>query len=301
MSEYSKTAMSWMGFREALLYFSYVIPLFEIEHLATTEIEEVELFRAHERKFLPPDISEAAVNDLKDIAESTKSITHHIIKRAAEQHPSSDIPATIGSAFTETMKGPPGSALTKAMASFYVRYKPSSTLPLIKSALPQATTVGSEDIAMTIASLKLIDTRDLTLKQLIEIRKDPETVEKLRRLRLFAYQNYQGKSKDFIEDDILNRLGDYERAVKKWGFTTASGAITTLLNSSLIAGGIAGSFLTAYYNAPLLAIASAMTGTGLAVANLAIGLGQQKFAREELTANNPVSYISYAKEKLEGK
>jgi hypothetical protein len=44
-----------------------------------------------------------------------------------------------------------------------------------------------------------------------------------------------------------------------------------------------------------------MTATGLAIANMAVSLGQQRFAQKELMANNPVSYISYAKEKLAGK
>jgi hypothetical protein len=43
-----------------------------------------------------------------------------------------------------------------------------------------------------------------------------------------------------------------------------------------------------------------MTATGLAIANMAVSLGQQRFTQKELMANNPVSYISYAKEKLTG-
>jgi hypothetical protein len=251
-------------------------------------------------KFLPPDIPEVAVKDLANLTESIRSLVWNVAKPLSEQSPRPDV-SIFNAALRKAIQKKFGAALRPPLLSFLKHYKPSITLPLITSGTLEGDKPLKEDIALTIASLKLIDTRSVTIEQLIEVREDVEAMEKLRRLRIFAYQNYQGKPKDYIEDDILTRIADYEQAVKKWGFTTASGAITTLINSSLIAGGVAGSFLTAYYNAPLSAIASAMASTGLAIANMAVSVGQQRFARMELMANNPVSYISYAKEKLEEK
>lgn len=158
-----------------------------------------------------------------------------------------------------------------------------------------------EDILLKVASLKLIDTHACDWTQLLEFRKDTDSRNLLRRLRLFCYENYQGKSHAYIEDDLRTRVADYERAVKKWGFTTATGAINAVLDSKLIAGGIAGSFLSAYYQEPLLAIASGIGAAGISLAKIGIELGKQKHERGEIMATNPVSYISYAKEKLNSK
>lgn len=98
------------------------------------------------------------------------------------------------------------------------------------------------DIALSIASLRLVDTENISYEQLLEFRNDNEAKEKLRRLRLFAYENYQGKSRSFIEDDLMARISDYESTVKKWGFETKSAVMTALMDSKLVGGGIAGSF-----------------------------------------------------------
>lgn len=300
MSGYNKTALSWLGLRDALLYFPYVIPLFEQEHVAwIDENHSYARFNNLIKGFLPPDMPEIAVEDLRRLAESLKELSWRVIRQLAEMSPAPNL-ETASSEFKEALRKDLSAAIREPMISFFVHYKAGIGLPLIVSGA-ETNKNEKEDIAITIASLKLIDTRSLALDQLIEFRKDPETMEKLRRLRLFAYQNYQGKSKDYIEDDILTRIADYDQAAKKWGFTTVSGAINILMNSALITGGIAGSFLTAYYKAPIEAIVSTMSATGIAIANTAISLGQQKFAQKEFMANNPISYISYAKDKLVGK
>jgi hypothetical protein len=89
-----------------------------------------------------------------------------------------------------------------------------------------------EDVTLVISSLKLIDVNKCEWDQLFEFRKDPGAMDKLRRLRLFAYENFTGKSRDFIEDKLLVSLRDYEIAVKEWGFTTSSAAINTDQRSS---------------------------------------------------------------------
>ena len=137
------------------------------------------------------------------------------------------------------------------------------------------------------------------LEQLLEFRRDPEAKLKLRRFRLFAYENYVGKGQAFIEDDLAVRLDDYNAVVKKWGFETAAATFTSLIDSDLIKGGIAGSFLTAYLHEPSLAVASALLATGATIGKIAVEVGKRRFALRELSSGSPVSYVSYAKEKLE--
>lgn len=175
-----------------------------------------------------------------------------------------------------------------------LRELPFCTLPQFANKLE----VQNDDLSLTVASLHLIDAEHATLNQLLEFRKDPESKIKLRRFRLFAYENYLGKDRDFIEDDLHKRLADYQDVVKKWGFETKAAAFTTLVDSKLVAGGIAGSFLTAYLNEPNLTIASSLLTAGITIGKLAVELGKRRFALAELTAGNPVSYIDYAQESL---
>src|SRR5579864_2440276 len=306
MSEYSKTAISWMGLRDALLYFPYVIPLLEGEHLTLQTAEERELFKAQTEQLLPPDISEAALKDLERLRESYKTLAWHVIRqwqaiKDAEQS-SINRPTVMERLFHLAVRGKHGEPTNEAIISFFVHYKSSMSFPFIYGGTyAEDNKIETEDIAVTIASLKLIDTRNIPIEQLFEIRKDPLAMNSLRRFRLFAYENYIGKSREYVEDDILTRLDDYENAAKSVGLQTTSAAITTILDSKLIAGGVAGSFVSAYLHAPITPIATALGAGGFAIGKLAVELSKQSVAKRDLMQSNPVSYISYAKEKLEGK
>jgi hypothetical protein len=65
-----------------------------------------------------------------------------------------------------------------------------------------------------------------------------------------------------------------------------------------VAGGIAGSFITAYLHEPSLAIASSLLTAGITIGKIGIEVGKRHFAFNELAAGSPVSYVEYAQEKL---
>jgi hypothetical protein len=92
------------------------------------------------------------------------------------------------------------------------------------------------EACITFASKSIIKVDSIDWKQIIEFRQDREATEKLRRFRLFAYDNYRGKSKAYVEDDLLRRLDEYETTVKQWGFETAEGALNILASSKTLAG-----------------------------------------------------------------
>lgn len=51
-------------------------------------------------------------------------------------------------------------------------------------------------------------------------------------------------------------------------------------------------------NQSLLAIAAAAEAAGIAIGKIAIEIGKKRFELQKAMAENPVSYITYAKEKL---
>jgi len=110
------------------------------------------------------------------------------------------------------------------------------------------------ELCITLASKSIIEVDSVDWKQIMEFRKDREAREKLRRFRLFAYDNYLGKSKAYIEDDILQRMDDYETTVKQWRFETAEGAYNILFSPKTLAGTGAGAVLSTLSGAPVTAV-----------------------------------------------
>jgi hypothetical protein len=157
---------------------------------------------------------------------------------------------------------------------------------------------STPDLSVTLSSAHLVDVESTPWEHILEFRSDPEAKRKLRRFRLFAYENYAGRSKAYVEDDILAKLDDYAETAKGWGFKTNVAALTSLFNSDLVKAGLAGSFAAALFNQPLIGISSLVGTAGVALGTVAVEIGKQSFAMREAMEENPVSYIAYAKEKL---
>lgn len=184
----------------------------------------------------------------------------------------------------------------KVISDFKLESVPVVVLP----GMVRPDSTEHSDVAISFASLKLVDTENVSWEPLLEFRKDPAARNGLRRLRLFAFENYAGKSEDFIKDDILTRISDYDDAVRKWGFETKSGIVTALLDSKVVQGGLVTSGLAALCHEPLAAIASAVVPVSIQLGRIALGVRRQRFALRDVMRNNPVSYIVNANEKFSG-
>lgn len=146
-----------------------------------------------------------------------------------------------------------------------------------------------EDLCISLKNLDLIDTTKITWNQVLEFRKDRESKQKLRNLRLFLYENYKGKSKNYVEDSILKKIDEYNRVVRKWGMETTEAALNIVFSSksaiALWAAAFAGSLVGG--TSPVTALVGLTFEFGL------IGLEISKKMREltEFKLNDPVSYI----------
>jgi hypothetical protein len=63
--------------------------------------------------------------------------------------------------------------------------------------------------ALALSGIPLVDTSSASWEQILELRKDPDARAKLRNLRLFFHNNYQGKPATFVVDDLGRRLDEY--------------------------------------------------------------------------------------------
>jgi len=156
----------------------------------------------------------------------------------------------------------------------------------------------NSDPAIVLSNLQLINVTDTSWEKILEFRKDKTSRQKLRRLRLFAYNNYEGKDQNYIEDDVAQRIEDYNAVVRKWQFETHHSAINTLLGSKTLAHVLTGSFIAALLGAPITASLTAASGFALEIGRSLLEIRKRRFELNNALADNPISYIVYAKSKL---
>lgn len=156
----------------------------------------------------------------------------------------------------------------------------------------------SGDVAITLHGLDLIDTSRATLDHVIEFRNDKEAMYKLRKLRLFAMENYSDKSLLYIEDDLQRRIFEYEEARKKWGFETRRSAATVLLDSKLlqIAGG--SSLLVSVLGAPLMGGIAMLGSIAVEMGRACLAVAKTRVDARGAMLDMPASYICSAREAL---
>lgn len=159
-------------------------------------------------------------------------------------------------------------------------------------------TSSTDDVAVTIANLNLIDASRASVEQILEFRKDAEARTKLRRLRSFSLQNYSGKSRALVEDDLSVRIADCEEAIRSWGFETRHAAMSMLFNSKLLGGAAGGSLIAALFGSPTISLGAIGTGIVIEAAKITLEISRKKFEARAALRENPVSYILHAGEKL---
>lgn len=156
-----------------------------------------------------------------------------------------------------------------------------------------------ECTSLNLAQLPLIDTAKTEWEQILEFREDKDSVNKLRRLKLFFHENYSGKEKNYVQDDLSKRLEDYELAVKDWGFATVTSSISMLLTSPLTLTSVGTSLAMALFGEPLRALATAGTGVGLEIGKMSLHIAKEKKKLSVLQRDHPLAYIIDAKKQLE--
>ena len=150
---------------------------------------------------------------------------------------------------------------------------------------------------LTTSNIPLIDTENSSWEQIMELRKDSESKKKLRRLRLFFLNNYVGKTKDFIEDDLCQRLDDYENTRKKHGFDTAMSTLDILLDANTLQAAAVAGFTTGLFGGPIVGMASGVT---IELGKVLIELGKKQANISNLSAGHELGYIISAKTKING-
>ena len=104
---------------------------------------------------------------------------------------------------------------------------------------------GQTAYQAALANLPDVVEENATWDQILDFRKDKDAVRKYRALRLWLHDSLHARSLEEATDIICLKVEDYEWALRKHGFKTATGAISSILDwkglTAIIGGGRHGS------------------------------------------------------------
>lgn len=155
----------------------------------------------------------------------------------------------------------------------------------------------NEIIVATLADLDIVDEEKLSWGQVIEFRSDKEMRGKYKRLLHWLDKETIGKSPNFIEDEIAQRLVDYNRALEKHGIKTLVGIIEEALGVKLVAGAAAA---TSTLNLAGHSTLGFLVGTGIVLGKVMIKLIQVKLEYDDVERgpNSEVSWVYEVRRQL---
>jgi hypothetical protein len=153
----------------------------------------------------------------------------------------------------------------------------------------------NEDPIIRLSGMKLINTETASWDQIIELRKDKAARGDLQRLRTFFSTNYDGKPRPYIEDDLQNRLDDYERISKKHGFETLTSSIGVLLDSTNLTSAAAAFTAATLYGGPIAGLTSA---TALEIGKISLEIAKQKRSMKDWKESHDLAYVINARKTL---
>jgi hypothetical protein len=151
------------------------------------------------------------------------------------------------------------------------------------------------DPSFALTQIRLIDVSTLSWEHILEIRADEESAKKLRRLRLFLCDRYDGWEVERIKDDLLQRLDDYEETAHRMGANLREGSIGMLLGTlgDIKVGPPLAivSLVAAYFGLPAGAVLTAAAPFVFQLGKVGIDIRKQRREFASGIANNEVAFL----------
>lgn len=153
----------------------------------------------------------------------------------------------------------------------------------------------NSDPSITLSKLNLIDTSNAEWDQIVEVRKDKESHQRLIRLKLFMNENYSDRPFSFIEDDISTRLFDYELVCQKFGFKTITSSMSALLDSKSLHTSIGAGLVAGLFGGP---IAGLSAGAAIEVGKILVQIAEKKHDMNYWKKGHDLAYIFETRKKV---
>ncbi len=121
--------------------------------------------------------------------------------------------------------------------------------------------------------------------QILDFRKDKDALRKYRALRLWLHNALITRSVEEATDVICLKVEDYEWALRKHGFKTATGAISSILDWKGLTTIIGGSSLAAVVGGPIW---SALTAGFVISARISVWVAERMIEKKEIERGDGV-------------
>ncbi len=111
-------------------------------------------------------------------------------------------------------------------------FEPNKTFEYIEKQVNLYNSRQSSALEVCITNIPNALEENLSWKQILEIRKDKNSHNSIKRLRRWLNTEFTNKSENEIIETIEKNLEDYSFALKKHGVLTSIGSLTTIITSS---------------------------------------------------------------------
>jgi len=275
------TALAWADARTAALFFDHVIPVNIIPDTGRVD-EDDPIYYEVLKSLLPHGLldSTAKIGLAAPVVgyvayfaltfPETAGVTSLAGGESLEHRAASNIP-NLREAFGNLVNG-------SGVRDFAVYGEPLSS----------PTPGSAADPCLVLSNLNLVDTSNLTWRQILELRKDQDSVERLRNLRRAVYNDYSGKPESYIREDIEFRISEYEAATKLWSLPLQKGVLEIAMTGEALTA-VGAALALALFGAPVAAAAAA--GGAIAVGKAALSFAQRKRDIELERKRNPMAYL----------
>ena len=164
-------------------------------------------------------------------------------------------------------------------------------------AVPSAAGTGGSqsDPSITLSKLNLVDASQAEWRQIIELRKDIESHRKLARLRLFIHKNYADCSFAYIEDDLSQRIEEYERVSKKFGLKTTLSSLSLLLDAKALQASAGAGLVAGLFGGPLVGLSAAVA---IEIGKVAVNIAEKHHDLKAWQSGHELAFIFDTKKTL---
>lgn len=149
---------------------------------------------------------------------------------------------------------------------------------------------------VSLSGLPMVNVSRAPWEQIMQLREDEQSASKLRRLRLLVHENYIGKPRSYVEDDIAQRVEDFERARKALGFEVVVSTISVVLDSKALQASAAAGLVGALFGGPVAALGAA---AAVEIGKVSIELAKRRQAIRDLEQGHAIGFIATAKDHLQ--
>lgn len=188
------------------------------------------------------------------------------------------------------------SGITSIREAFH-RYAKGIGFDRFCVAVPSATEMRRSqcDPSITLSKLNLIDASQAEWRQIIELRKDIESHRKLARLRLFIHKNYADCSFAYIEDDLSQRIEEYERVTRKFGLKTTLSSLSLLLDAKALQASAGAGLVAGLFGGPLVGLSAA---AAIEIGKIAVNIAEKHHDLKDWQSGHELAFIFDTKKVL---